>query len=490
MTRNVIGFAVCCLVLCGAVSLAHSPEVSPVSRGSHGLTRGRADILFFDDMESGTNGWTTVDETMLESRFHADTYLAYGGAGSSWWCGTFDYDADGGYGNNWREWLDIPATDISGALSPVLTYTYRYDTEYYDVVHVEAQMGGEFSSLVSPYSGNSGGWQDLGTYGPYLGTHDNPIVARFRFWSDGSYSDEDGGYVSVGGACHFDNIKIYDSVTGTEYFFDDIDSGGLCTPGVPPSSGDYWHITDRACPAYSDPHSWWCGDDADTSHIPPNLDNSLLSPVIDVTGVEVCTMRFWLHCEVPLDYTDGDWYSYYFTTDGGVTWQMTGPYYYEEITCDGWIWQSGIDITPYLPGTEFQFKIKMQTDGDGSGPGHAGGAGIYLDDFTLEDWSETGVPDDEEMPSEFALRGNQPNPFNPTTVISYDLPEPTDVRLAVYSVDGRCVAVLKEGRVPGGRRSAAWQGRDTAGNELPSGVYFALLEAGEKTAVHKMVLLK
>ncbi len=442
-------------------------------------------------MESGTNGWTTVDETILESHFHVDTYLAYGGAGSSWWCGTFDYDANGGYGNSWNEWLDIPATDISGILNPMLTYAYRYDTEpSYDFVYVEVQMGGGFYLLGSPYHGNSGGWQDLGSSGYYLGTCDNPIVARFRFSSDGGYSDEDGNYVTVGGACHFDNIKIYDYVTGTECFLDVVDSGGLCTPGVPPGSGDYWHITDRACPAYSDPHSWWCGDDGDTSQLPPDLGNSLLSPVIDVTGVEVCTVRFSLHCEVPLDYTGGDWFSYCFTTDGGVTWEMRGPYYRDEGACDGWTGQSGIDITPYLPGTEFQFKIRMWTNGDGCGPGSAGGAGIYLDDFILEDWSEAGVPDDEEMPSEFALRGNQPNPFNPTTVISYDLPEPADVRLAVYSVDGRCVAVLEEGRVPGGHRSTAWQGRDTAGNELPSGVYFARLEAGEETAVHKMVLLK
>lgn len=101
----------------------------------------------------------------------------------------------------------------------------------------------------------------------------------------------------------------------------------------------------------------------------------------------------------------------------------------------------------------------------------------------------TGI-DDGLVPEFFAIRGNSPNPFNPETVIAYDLPETAEVRLAVYSVDGRCVAVLEEGSVPAGRRSMSWRGLDAAGNELPSGVYFALLQAGEKTAIHKMVLLK
>ncbi len=260
MTRNVIALTLSALLLSVVMSAARAPEAMPAQEDRRSSPRTRGQILFFDDMESGTNGWTTTDEFSMDAHFHVDTYLAYGGTGSSWWCGTFDYDADGGYGNSWDDRLDLPPSDVASAQYPVLTYNYRYDVEIgFDYVYVQAQLGGEYVDLGAAYNGSSGGWQDLGPYGLDLANYDNPVVIRMRFQSDGAWSDEDGLFLSVAGACHFDNIKIYDWYTGTPYFFDDVESGGLCTPSAPVGSGDYWHIIDRACPAYSDPSSWWCG---------------------------------------------------------------------------------------------------------------------------------------------------------------------------------------------------------------------------------------
>ncbi|MCK5595854.1 MAG: hypothetical protein KAJ04_00265, partial [Candidatus Eisenbacteria sp.] len=67
-------------------------------------------VLFFDDMESGTGSWTSLDNTASVPHFHLDTYMAF--AGQSWWCGSFDYDADGGYGNCWDDRLVIPTLDL------------------------------------------------------------------------------------------------------------------------------------------------------------------------------------------------------------------------------------------------------------------------------------------------------------------------------------------------------------------------------------------
>ncbi|MCK4915781.1 MAG: hypothetical protein KAS89_06395, partial [Candidatus Eisenbacteria sp.] len=195
------------------------------------------------------------------------------------------------------------------------------------------------------------------------------------------------------GAFMCDIVQVFDYFGGYVYFLDDGESGGLCVPGVPSSAGDYWHIIDRACPAYSDPHSWWCGSDADTSLIPPNLNNSLISPAVNIVGAGTCTLRMLLHAEVPT--VDNDYWTEEVSVDGGGTWVMTGAWWGDFGSCDGWGTSgiAGIDISDFLPGTAFQFKLTFYSTDNGCGPGSAGGAGIMLDDTWLESWSASPVED-------------------------------------------------------------------------------------------------
>jgi len=98
---------------------------------------------------------------------------------------------------------------------------------------------------------------------------------------------------------------------------------------------------------------------------------------------------------------------------------------------------------------------------------------------------------DETLPTEFALKGNFPNPFNPATVIRYDLPVAAEVGLRIYDVSGRLVRVLLDDTVQEpGRRSVAWDGRDNGGKHVASGVYFYELEANGEERRRKMILLK
>ena len=351
-------------------------------------------ILFFDDMESGTNGWTSTDNTAgASTQFHLDTYLAYEGD-YSWWCGQLDPSMSGGdgYGNSWDQRLVIPDTDVSTATYPILTYAFRHDSEpNYDFTYVQAESNGVYVDLNRGYDGSSGGWQDIGVFGFVMMTYDNPVRARFRFVSDGAWSDEDGLYDSDGGGFHCDNVKIFDYFGGYVYFYDDCESGGLCQPALPASAGDWWHIIDRPCPAYSDPHSWWCGDDADTSLTPPNLDNSLISPAVNITGSAVCTMRMLLHAEVPT--VDNDYWTEEVTVDGGTNWTTTGVWWGDFGQCDGWGTSgiAGVDISPLLPGSQFRFRLTFYSTENGCGPGAAGAAGIMLDDTWLEDWTGSAV---------------------------------------------------------------------------------------------------
>jgi len=88
------------------------------------------------------------------------------------------------------------------------------------------------------------------------------------------------------------------------------------------------------------------------------------------------------------------------------------------------------------------------------------------------------------------LEQNVPNPFNPTTLIKYEVASEARVSLVVFEVSGRRVRTLVARAQPAGRYQAVWDGRDEGGRAVSSGVYFYRLEAGAFTQTRRMVLLK
>jgi len=104
----------------------------------------------------------------------------------------------------------------------------------------------------------------------------------------------------------------------------------------------------------------------------------------------------------------------------------------------------------------------------------------------------TDVPEGGEIvPERLGLYQNVPNPFNPTTTIAYDVPAGgSHVVIEVFDVNGRQVSTLIDEPQLEGRRSVSWHGVDESGRELPSGVYFYRMTAGEYAETRKMLLLK
>lgn len=100
---------------------------------------------------------------------------------------------------------------------------------------------------------------------------------------------------------------------------------------------------------------------------------------------------------------------------------------------------------------------------------------------TLSDLAFT----EEELPAEFALEPNYPNPFNPSTEIRFALPEAAHVRLSIYDVTGREVARLVDQSMPSGHHRVTWD----AGH-LASGIYLYRLTAGAFVETRRMVLSK
>ena len=101
----------------------------------------------------------------------------------------------------------------------------------------------------------------------------------------------------------------------------------------------------------------------------------------------------------------------------------------------------------------------------------------------------------DEFPTETSLLSNYPNPFNPETWIPYQLVTPAEVRIEIYSVDGKLIRTLELGQLPAGvyadkTRAAYWDGRNGLGEAVASGVYFYTLKAGDFSATKKMLVMK
>jgi hypothetical protein len=114
-----------------------------------------------------------------------------------------------------------------------------------------------------------------------------------------------------------------------------------------------------------------------------------------------------------------------------------------------------------------------------------------VDLFVAKFGSEpTGITD-IVIPETFALRQNVPNPFNPTTVIQYDVPETgAQVTLLIYDVAGRLVRTLVDGRKEAGTKRVTWNGDDDRGSRVASGVYFYRMTAPGFEVTKKMVLIQ
>jgi hypothetical protein len=103
----------------------------------------------------------------------------------------------------------------------------------------------------------------------------------------------------------------------------------------------------------------------------------------------------------------------------------------------------------------------------------------------------TGIEVADNVPGlDIELHQNHPNPFNPSTEITFILPDRMDVDLTVYDVGGRRVRTLIDGTLTGGPKRITWDGRNTQGTLVASGVYFYTLRAGGEEATKRMTLLK
>ena len=152
-----------------------------------------------------------------------------------------------------------------------------------------------------------------------------------------------------------------------------------------------------------------------------------------------------------------------YTSDGGSTWSLQP------------------DPVPMSTSTGWYFGVYMFDNRNGF---IVGSGGTILK--TSNGGTTDAVQTMNERPSDFQLLQNFPNPFNPSTNISFSLPERAVVRLTVFDLLGRTAATLVNGEyLNGGTHTIKWDAAD-----FPSGVYFYKLEAGNISQTRKLLLLR
>jgi hypothetical protein len=502
----------------------------------------------FDDPLGGWDpqGWYSRDRHANDfNYFHVDDFVAAGApyaplSGShSLWCGRVGTcDTPGGtwpgYGNSWQHAFRSRAFAVTGDV--VITYLAKWDLEDdFDYVHLQ-------------YLGSSGYWQTLLSYtsvGQETGyvvvpsaNHGGVIHFRFLMDSDDIYSDEDNLWPS-NGAIIIDDIIVADD-TGT---LDSEDFEGEAVGAQSTTDGDWWTandlyglygnfgaLFDGSTVLQEDSfvtnttylwgffnqsgYDFSCAGHPEQKVVPyattlPSgdwndyIDNEIVSPWIDVltdlygsplpTRPDTLVLSFDVYRHMPLNALVFYRYMYRFQyPDCLGEWHTDGQFYFWD--APDW-YRFSADIEVPATATDVQLALRVQDYciywcgefGDGTCHTH----GPLFDNVRvalpglITDAGETPVP------GSYALHQNVPNPFNPVTTISYDVPPGGgDVTIEVFDVQGRLVATPVRGHRPEGAWSVTWDGHDARGRAVVSGIYLYRLTAPGVAETRKMVLLK
>lgn len=106
--------------------------------------------------------------------------------------------------------------------------------------------------------------------------------------------------------------------------------------------------------------------------------------------------------------------------------------------------------------------------------------------------NENYTPKDQmtTLPGEFQLKPNHPNPFNPKTIISYDVASQGNIRIEIYNILGQNIKHLVNETKEPGAHEVLWDGTDDSGRRVASGIYLCRMQAGNFIQARKMILSK
>lgn len=287
------------------------------------------------------------------------------------------------------------------------------------------------------------------------------------------------------------SINIYPQILLEDTEFSDKDfpliilSEGFNTPAFPPPGWSREIITGSYNWSLSYNGSYCTSPNS--AFIPFNISPSgqiarLISPIFVPTSTSRDSLIFSeAYCQRP-GVTES--LEIFISTNSGTTWQLylsynssdlsTAPATSSYFTPICFQWQ---DKRIYLPLNTN--RILFQAAG-------GGGNNLYIDEIIVKPSQITGIIKySEEIPVNFSLLQNYPNPYNPSTKIRFDITVSSHVNLTVFDVTGRTISIIVNDKLNAGKYEITFSALN-----LPSGIYYYKLTAGGLSETRKMILLK
>ena len=482
------------------------------------------EILFSEDFEGSFPGsiWDVVDnnpnsgedywdDVSCGNPYQGSRHVWCAGIGDQTECDTYDNYMNSSMANS--DWIDIGGYDN-------IQWSFRIKWELevtggtaYDSAAILINTGGDWLSAFE-MTGNNPNWPNYNLMTVDINTSSDQLKIRYRIWTDGSITEE-GVYVDdivvTGDSQGPDNTleddfwlyrsddpgyfkyyqtSIYWAVVGVRspintdldiMLYDDEDySIGLAnsetTDPVDFVVGDYNH---NACPQWDYPKTYYYEGSGNYRIEYENSTDILFSglngpynwPTNDVVEI-------W---DVYLTLGEG----YYFLLNiqgsadlGMALFKSNGETYYagkssSVAASDNPGGNYDEAFIYYAPTSDWYGLVVWSNDGSS--------VDYYIE---IDDYSPV-EGDRQNVPSDFALLDNYPNPFNAQTMFQYALPTATHVTIEIYDLLGRKIKTLIDGDQRAGYHQLTWNASDQA-----SGIYFYQIHACEFTKTKKMTLLK
>ncbi|MCK4558682.1 MAG: T9SS type A sorting domain-containing protein [Calditrichia bacterium] len=205
---------------------------------------------------------------------------------------------------------------------------------------------------------------------------------------------------------------------------------------------------------------------------------SLLKPIYDATLDSVWVNFNWQQ-------TSKVHFNFFWELEYKLYLDITEDFIDPEIFSD--IYDTTFSVRELTPGQTYFWKVLAKNiEGDSLWSSDIFGFFVSPDATQMKDDSDIHAQN-------FKLYSNYPNPFNPETTIRYNLPGDQSsyrVVIKIYDVLGQLVVTLRDEQQPPGLYQLTWDGRNSMGQAVPSGVYFCVLDAGSFKATQKMLLVR
>jgi len=147
-----------------------------------------------------------------------------------------------------------------------------------------------------------------------------------------------------------------------------------------------------------------------------------------------------------------------------------------------------------LPGEAFTFNVNFRPteniEYNGSLIIHTDDPNALINNIPLYGTGKPVANEDPVISVVTSLHGCYPNPFNPSTSISFSLHEKSRVELVIYNILGQKVRTLVNKPLEPGEHKVTWTGTDNSGRPVASGIYFYRMKAGNYSETKKMILKK